>query len=103
MIHSMAGWRGRKGDVYEGGLRVPAIIEWPATIKTPRHSDVPCVTSDILPTLLDLLRLKHPAPDRPLDGISLKSLIIDDSMTERPSPIGWWKYPLAGEKKNERW
>lgn len=97
------GWRGRKGDIYEGGLQVPAIIEWPAVIQAPRISPVACVTSDILPTVLDLLNLKHPDAGRPLDGISLRKLIVDGSMITRPAPIGFWKYPAAGEKKNGRW
>lgn len=97
------GWRGRKGDVYEGGLRVPAIIEWPAVIRSPRVSTLPCVTSDILPTVLDLLGLKHPDPQRPLDGISLRRLIVDGQMTERPAPIGFWKYAPASERQGERW
>ncbi|HUT95303.1 MAG TPA: sulfatase-like hydrolase/transferase [Thermoguttaceae bacterium] len=97
------GWRGRKGDVYEGGLLVPAIIQWPAVIRTPRASSVPCVTSDILPTVLDLLDLEHPDSKRPLDGVSLRELIVDGTMTARPSPIGFWKYPAGGEKKNGRW
>lgn len=97
------GWRGRKGDIYEGGLRVPAILEWPAVIQAPRFSSVACMTSDILPTVLDLLNLKHPDASRPLDGISLRELIVDGSMTTRPAPIGFWKYPAGGEKKNGRW
>jgi len=97
------GWRGTKGTVYEGGLRVPAIIEWPAVIKTPRTSSSACVTSDILPTVLDFLGLKHPAPQRPIDGISLRPLIAGDSMKERPSPIGFWKYASQGESQNGRW
>ena len=32
------GWRGHKGDLYEGGLRVPAFIEWPAVVKQPRKT-----------------------------------------------------------------
>ncbi len=97
------GWRGHKGDVYEGGLRVPAIIEWPDVITSPRVSTMPCVTSDILPTLLDLLNLRHPAPERPLDGISLRSLITGDDSQDRNTPIGFWKYPASGENKNGRW
>lgn len=97
------GWRGHKESLYEGGLLVPAVIEWPAAIKAPRQSSVPCVTSDILPTVLDLLGLTHPAPQRPLDGISLKSLIVDGTMAERPSPIGFWKYAAQDEKNNGRW
>lgn len=98
-----AGWRGKKGELYEGGVLVPAIIEWPAVIRTPRVSSVRCVTSDILPTLLDLVGVKHPAPERPLDGVSLKTLIVEGTLTERPSPIGFWKYPVQGESQNERW
>ncbi|HEY1110386.1 MAG TPA: sulfatase-like hydrolase/transferase [Opitutaceae bacterium] len=97
------GWRGAKGEIYEGGLRVPAIIEWPSTIKKPRQSSVMAVTSDLMPTVLDLLELKHPDPRRPLDGISLKTLIVSNTMKERPSPIGFWTYPAAGERNNERW
>lgn len=97
------GWRGRKGTVYEGGLRVPGIIEWPAVITRPRVSNVAVVTSDIFPTVLDLLGLKSPDPRRPIDGISMRRLIVDNSMQERPAPIGFWKYPAAGERKNGRW
>lgn len=97
------GWRGRKAQIHEGGLLVPAIIEWPAVIKTPRTSSVRCVTSDIFPTLLDLLDLTSPDPSRPLDGISLRPLIVDQTMEERPSPIGFWTYSVVGEMKNTPW
>ena len=46
-------FRGNKGEVYEGGLRVPGIIEWPGALK-PRVTDVNAVTSDMLPTLCGL-------------------------------------------------
>jgi arylsulfatase A-like enzyme len=96
-------WRGNKGTVYEGGLRVPAIIEWPAVIRQPRTSRVPCVTSDIFPTILDLLQLQSSRPDRPLDGLSLRTLIVNDTMKERPQPIGFWRYNSQGERNNGRW
>lgn len=97
------GWRGHKSEIYEGGLLVPAVVEWPAVIRAPRASLVPCVTSDILPTILDILGLKHPRPERPLDGISLRALVVDGTMTSRSSPIGFWKYAANGESKNGRW
>jgi arylsulfatase A-like enzyme len=53
------------------------------------------VTSDILPTLCDLTG--QPLPDRPLDGISLKPL-IDGQMEERPVPVCFWQYQIAGER-----
>jgi arylsulfatase A-like enzyme len=95
-----ANLRGAKGNLYEGGIRVPAIIEWPAVVTSPRISDMPCVTSDIMPTLLDLLGID--LPDRPIDGISLRPL-IEGQMTTRAQPIGFWKYPLKTEQKNKPW
>jgi arylsulfatase A-like enzyme len=97
------GWRGAKGEVYEGGLRVPCVIEWPAVIREPRSSTVPAVTSDIFPTLLDLVALSSPAPQRPLDGISLRPLLVEGTMQSRPSPIGFWRYDAQGERTNGRW
>jgi len=82
-------FRGQKSMMYEGGIRVPGIIEWPKRISKPRVTDVNAVTSDMLPTICDLVG--QPLPDRPLDGISLKPL-IDGEMTERPSPICFWAY-----------
>jgi arylsulfatase A-like enzyme len=96
-------WRGTKNTIYEGGLRVPAIVEWPEVIRAPRQSDVPVVTSDFLPTLLDITGVPHPDSKRPLDGISVKRLLVDGSMTERPTPIGFWRYAPDDEKRNARW
>ncbi|MFM8619710.1 MAG: sulfatase-like hydrolase/transferase [Opitutaceae bacterium] len=96
-------WRGAKGTVFEGGLRVPCLIEWPAVIRAPRVSAVPAVTSDIFPTLLALTGLASPRPARPIDGINLRPLIVDGTMKERPSPIGFWQYDAAGERTNGRW
>jgi arylsulfatase A-like enzyme len=88
------GGRGNKGKVYEGGLRVPAILEWPARIRNPRKTDVPCNTSDIYPTLLDIVGVK--IKKQPvLDGISLVSL-IDGKMRKRPKAMGFWDYPIGG-------
>lgn len=86
---SNSGLRGCKGQLWEGGIRVPGIIEWPEHIKNPVITDVPVVTSDIYPTLVDLLGIKVPDQIQPLDGISIMPL-IDGQMKERPKPIGFW-------------
>lgn len=91
-------FRGQKGQVYEGGIRVPGILEWPARIPKPRVTDVNAVTSDLLPTICDLLGL--PLPMKPLDGISLKPL-IDGEMPLRPSPICFWNFDTRQEQKGE--
>ena len=90
-------FRGQKGRVYEGGVRVPGVIEWPAGIPEPRASDVNSVTSDMLPTLCELAG--EPAPQRPLDGISLKPL-IEGAMNERPTPIGFWNFVPSNEDES---
>jgi arylsulfatase A-like enzyme len=91
-------FRGRKGQMYEGGIRVPGVIEWPARISTPRTSQVNVVTSDILPTVCALSG--QPLPDRPLDGIDLEPL-IDGEMNRRPSPIFFWSYDTRHEQALE--
>ncbi len=80
-------YRGRKRSLYEGGVRVPGLLVWPARIKQARAVDVPCITSDYFPTILDIIGLRVPS-DRPYDGISLLPLIAG-RMTERPQPIGF--------------
>ena len=83
--------RGLKGTMYEGGIRVPGLIEWPARIVTPRVSQVPAVTSDILPTVASLLG--QTIPSRPLDGVDLQPL-IDNSMVSRPEPLFFWSVDI---------
>ena len=55
--------RGQKATLYEGGIRVPGIIEWPQRIAAPGVSAVNSVTSDMLPTLCHLTGTA--LPDRP--------------------------------------
>jgi arylsulfatase A-like enzyme len=79
-------FRGFKNTVYEGGLRVPAIIEWPAVIKTPRVTRYPAGTIDIFPTIAEIIRLPASAMLKPTDGLSLKPLFATE-IKERSKPI----------------
>ncbi len=74
---TVGGLRGYKGTVYEGGLRVPAIIEWPAAIK-PRVTHYPSCTMDLFPTVADVLGLDEQVFVQPLDGVSLKPLFTQE-------------------------
>lgn len=87
------GGRGNKAAIYEGGLRVPGILEWPGHI-APRVTNVPACSEDIFPTVLELAGAK-PGSTHPLDGISLVPL-IDGKMTVRDKPIGFWNHPTGG-------
>lgn len=52
--NSSLGYRGNKGQVYEGGHRVPLIISWPEQITKPVKIDALTTTLDIFPTLMEL-------------------------------------------------
>lgn len=82
---TVGGLRGNKGSVYEGGLRVPGIIEWPAIVK-PRVTNFPACTMDLFPTVADILGLPKDVFVQPLDGISLKPLLTNE-IAERSRPM----------------
>jgi len=97
---STGGLRGQKGSLYEGGIRVPAIIEWPAKIPSPVTTRISCSTVDIYPTLLDVVGFK-PKHQPPLDGVSLLPL-INGKMKKRSKPLGFWEYPMRGRPRRSR-
>ena len=82
------GLRGHKGSVFEGGLRVPGIIEWPAVITQPRITRYPAGTVDIFPTLADILGLPASVMLAPVDGSSLRPLFTADLAT-RTKPLAF--------------
>jgi arylsulfatase A-like enzyme len=75
---------GGKDSLYEGGIRVPGTLVWPDGVDS-GTVDVPCTTSDYLPTVLDAVGVDP--PDRPLDGVSLLDVLDGDS--EQRPPIGF--------------
>ncbi len=82
---TVGGLRGNKASVYEGGLRVPGVIEWPAAIR-PRVTNYPASTLDLFPTVADVLGLPDNVFVQPVDGVSLKPLFTAE-LAERAKPI----------------
>jgi arylsulfatase A-like enzyme len=78
-------FRGRKRSLWEGGIHVPGLLEWPARIK-PGVTSIPCSTLDYFPTTLDLLGFRMKGQPEPIDGVSLVPL-FDGKMKERPLPL----------------
>lgn len=74
------GLRGRKGNVFEGGYRVPFIIRYPKKIKEARKTDVPAMGIDLLPTLVAEAGVSVPK-DRVIDGMNLFEILEDTSNT----------------------
>ena len=79
-------FRGRKRSLWEGGIRVPGLLEWPARIKPGHSTTVPCSGLDYFPTILDILGFKMQGQPEPIDGVSLVPL-WEGRMRERPVPI----------------
>ncbi len=84
---TVGGLRDFKGSVFEGGIRVPGIIEWPAVIQ-PRVTSYPACVMDLFPTVVEIVGLPDSAMTKPIDGLSLKPLFTRD-ISERQSPIGF--------------
>lgn len=84
-IASAGSFRGHKHQMWEGGLRVPSLVEWPEMIKEGVVSDFQASTVDYLPTIMDALGLKN-KKKIPLDGISLLPMLRGDE-DERKVPI----------------
>jgi len=94
---STSGLLGHKGTLYEGGIRVPGIIEWPAVIKKNRMESYPVVTNDFLPTVADITKIK-PQSNNTLDGESILPL-LQRSIKKRKTPIHWMFKYQPGKKK----
>ncbi len=83
------GLRGFKRSLYEGGLRVPAVIEWPGRIK-PRITDFPAASLDIMPTLAEIAGADAATLIQPQDGCSLVKLFEEEIETrEKPIPFSF--------------
>lgn len=87
LVKETSGGRDRKGSIYEGGLRIPGILEWPARELQGRTS-VPVATFDIYPTLMAMAGVKLVAP-HPLDGIDASGIIAGE-VEKRGEPMGFW-------------
>lgn len=83
MTSSLSHLKGFKGSLHEGGIRVPAITEWPGKIK-PAITDFPASTMDIMPTIVDLLDLeKDPGEKSDISGIHPEEFEVLKAMAEK--------------------
>lgn len=94
-------YRGAKQCVFEGGIRVPAAISWPAEIPGGQVRDQFAVNTDWLPTLADLCEIKLDRKE--LDGKSLVDL-IDDEKTKTKHKDGYcWAYNKMWVARKGKW
>jgi len=76
-------FRGGKGSLYEGGLRIPMIVRWPGRIRPGRVSDQLWYLPDVMPTLAELAGAEPPAD---IDGISIVPTLLGEDVVGRKQP-----------------
>jgi arylsulfatase A-like enzyme len=76
-------FRGFKGQLYEGGLRVPYMVYWPRQIEGGRVSDHLCYFPDVMPTLCELTGAECP---KGLDGLSFAPELLGEKAAGRKQP-----------------
>src|SRR5690606_31303282 len=115
-VHPETGveFRGKKGNLYEGGLRIPMIARWPGKIEPGRVSDLLWYFPDVLPTRAELAGVQPPSE---IDGLSILPELLGEKAVGRPQPkheylywelngqtavrMGDWKAVRPG--KNRKW
>ena len=80
---STGGYRGRKHFLYEGGIRVPAIIRYPGVTKPGSVSDAPVIGMDLFVTLANIGGANVPE-DRPVDGVDIEPILSGGQIPDRP-------------------
>ena len=105
--------RGRKGQLWEGGVRVPMAIRWPGKLKSASEIRTPVVSRDLVPTFLSLAQIQ-PQEDWNLDGHSMLGLFQGNDSQFKDRPLFWrtgnqsgfaarksnWKYLKLKENGN---
>ncbi len=83
--------RAGKGWLYEGGIREPMIVRWPAKIQPGQVNDIPVTSTDFYPTMLEMAGI-DPLPEQHLDGKSFLSLLTGNGIQWEREPL-FWHYP----------
>lgn len=94
--------RGRKGQSYEGGFRVPFIARWPGMIPAGREVDTLTINLDLYPTLLNLAGIGLP-DDRIVDGRDILPILTGKSGETPHDAIYYYHYDRLDGLRTERW
>jgi arylsulfatase A-like enzyme len=94
---SAGGLRGIKGSLYEGGIRVPAMVRWPGHTPAGAVSDFPWAFWDFFPTMAELAGFQAPAG---LDGVSL--VPVFEGRRPAPREFLYWEYPAGRQTQAVR-
>jgi len=83
--------RAGKGTTYEGGMREPCVMRWPARIKPGQVCRQVAATIDLLPTFASIVGVELD-PKRPIDGLDISPLFDDPSQPSPHDAAGYYYY-----------
>ena len=101
-VHPKTGveFRGGKGNLYEGGLKIPFLVQWPGKVAPGRVSKHVFYQPDIMATLADISDTKAPADT---DGISILPEILGDSANQKAHEMLYWEYGSQTAVRFGKW
>ncbi len=91
---SVSHLRGLKGEVYEGGIRVPMIVRWPGKIKAGTETDHLSIHYDALPTIARIVGDREPKPFS--DGISYLPTLLGEKDAQEQHDFLYWDFAGYG-------
>jgi len=91
--------RGKKRDVYEGGIRVPLIARWPGRIKAGTGTNHVSAFWDFLPTCCELAGVKPPPG---IDGLSYLPTLLGQPQRQQKHDYLYWEFHEQGKKQAVR-
>lgn len=86
---SSKGLRGKKRDLYEGGIRIPFIVNWKGVVKPNTISELPSAFWDFLPTVCDLAEIDAP---KDIDGVSLLPTFLGNNEQQEQHTYLYWEW-----------
>ncbi|QDT30095.1 Arylsulfatase [Gimesia panareensis] len=89
-FESAGPWRGFKGSLYEGGIRVPLVVRWPGHIAPGEVTDHLSAFWDVMPTIAQLTGTKAPAD---IDGISFVPTLLGEPQEQKQHEYLYWEFP----------
>ena len=92
-------FRGGKGNLYEGGLRIPAVVRWPGKIKSGQVSELLWYQPDIFPTLAELCGAEIPGD---IDGLSILPTLIGRG-SQRLHEMFYWEFREQTAVREKDW
>ncbi len=101
-VTSNAPLRGAKHNLYEGGIRVPLIVRYPGKVQAGTKVDIPLISDDFYPTLLELAGLPF-EKEQHLDGVSFSPLLLKGKSKGLKNRAIFWHYPHNRFEAAVRW